>query len=239
MFRTLCNMPPSHKGVALVTGAAQGIGRSVAIRLATEGFDVVVNDVLASQEKLDAVVAEIRAMGRNVSQHIADVSQEEQVKELFARTVEQYGALDVVVANAGVIGKPGISFHEVPLEEYERVMNINSRGTFLCYKYAGIHMISQGRGGRIIGASSVAGKQGIVPGPYCASKFAIRGLTQAAAIEFGAHGITVNAYAPGCIETPILSVASLNGDPSDMIQKVAARKKKTRSSWPTKSKNRV
>ncbi|KAJ7873147.1 NAD-binding protein [Mycena olivaceomarginata] len=212
-----------RQGVALVTGSAQGIGRSIALRLADEGFDVAVNDISANQTKLEALVDEIRAKGRASSQHVADVSQEEQVKVLFKQAAEHHAGLDVVVANAGVIGIPGMVFTEVPVEEWDRVMNINARGTFLCYKYAGIQMIKQGRGGRIIGASSVAGKRGTLPGPYCASKFAVRGLTQAAALELGAHGITVNAYAPGCIDTPLPSLsvtaASVDGDPSGMIKK--------------------
>ncbi|KAF8169164.1 acetoin reductase family protein [Mycena galopus ATCC 62051] len=224
-----------RQGVALITGAAQGIGRSIALRLADDGFDIAANDVAANYPKLETLVEEIRAKGRASSQHVADVSQEEEVEAMFERAAEQHGGLDVVVANAGVIGKPGMSFIEVSVEEWDRVMNINGRGTFLCYKYAGIQMIKQGRGGRILGASSNAGKQGRLPGPYCASKFAVRGLTQAAALEFGAHGITVNAYAPGCIDTPLRSypskldlfspnpvpvrVASVGGDPSEMIRR--------------------
>ncbi|KAJ6598185.1 hypothetical protein DFH09DRAFT_1131196 [Mycena vulgaris] len=209
-----------RKGVALVTGAAQGIGRRIALKLAHDGFDIAVNDVTANSEKLEGLVEEIRAIGRASSMHIADVSQEAQVKEMVEQTVEQHAGFDVMVANAGVTGRPGVPFTEIPGEEWDRVMATNARGTFLCYKYAGMHMINQGKGGRIIGASSIAGKKGmLMQGPYCASKFAVRGLTQAAALEFGAHGITVNAYAPGAIDTPMLSAASVNGDPSDIINK--------------------
>ncbi|KAJ7788935.1 NAD-binding protein [Mycena olivaceomarginata] len=179
-------LPPA---VALVTGSAQGIGRSIALRLADEGFDVAVNDISANQTKLEALVDEIRAKGRASSQHVADVSQEEQVKVLFKQAAEHHAGLDVVTADAAT----------VPVEEWDRVMNINARGTFLCYKAAG---------GRIIGASSPTGT---LPGPYCASKFAVRGLTQAAALELGAHGITVNAYAPGCIDTPLPSLSVTGG----------------------------
>ncbi|KAJ7325569.1 NAD-binding protein [Mycena albidolilacea] len=200
-----------RQGVALVTGCAQGIGRSIALRLADDGFDVAVNDISANQTKLEALVDEIRAKGRASSQHVADVSQEEQVKSLFKQAAEHHGGLDVVSLDSAEF---------IPRLEWDRVMNINARGTFLCYKYAGIQMIKQGRGGRIIGASSPTGT---LPGPYCASKFAVRGLTQAAALEFGAHGITVNAYAPGCIDTPLPSLsvtaASVDGDPSGMIKK--------------------
>ncbi|KAF7328666.1 NAD-binding protein [Mycena sanguinolenta] len=167
----------SSKGVVLVTGAAQGIGRSIALRLADDGFNVAVNDILNNSEKLDALVSEIQEKGRTSSKYVADVSQDEQVKTMVDDVVARHGSLDVMVANAGIAGILA------PLTEnnWDRVMNINARGTFLCYKYAGIQMIKQGRGGRIIGASSMAGKQGhAMGGTYCASKFAVRGLTQAA-----------------------------------------------------------
>ncbi|KAF7363185.1 NAD-binding protein [Mycena venus] len=159
----------SSKGTALVTGAAQGIGRSIALRLADDGFDVAVNDVSRNAEKLNALVEEIEKKGRASSKHIADVSQDEQVKGMVEQVVEKHGGLDVsstevtcllqMIANAGVVGKD-LPFHEVPVDEWDRVMSINARGPFLCYKYAGIQMIKQGRGGRIIGASSFVGKQG-------------------------------------------------------------------------------
>ncbi|KAF7369244.1 hypothetical protein MVEN_00252100 [Mycena venus] len=194
------------KGIVLVTGAAQGIGRCIALRLADDGFGVA----------------------------------EEEVGKMVEEVVQQHGGLDVMVANAGVTGIPGVPFTQsnvstplqvgfaisshrapVPSEEWDRVMNINARGTFLCYKYAGIQMVKQGRGGRIIGACSIAGKKGmLMQGPYCASKFAVRGLTQAAALEYGAHSITVNAYAPSAIDTPLLSQASVTGDSSEIIKKV-------------------
>ncbi|KAJ7133590.1 hypothetical protein C8R44DRAFT_528576, partial [Mycena epipterygia] len=152
-----------------------------------DGFDVAGNDIAVHSDKLDALVNEIQEKGRASSKHIADVSREDQVELV----VQQHGGLDVMVPNAGVA-----------LEEWDRVMNIDVKGTFLSYKHAGIQMVKQGRGGRIIGASSFTGEQGIAThGPYTGSKFAVRGLTQAAALEFGAHGITVNAYAPGAIDT--------------------------------------
>ncbi|KAJ6570511.1 hypothetical protein DFH09DRAFT_417128 [Mycena vulgaris] len=198
------------KGTALVTGAAQGIGRAVALRLADDGFDVAVNDIANNSEKLDTLVGEIREKGRASSKYVADVSQEEQVREMVEMVVGQHGSLDVMVANAGIAGRSGLALTEVTLDEWERVMNTNARGCFLCYKHAGIQMIKQGRGGRIIGASSCAGKQGLATqGPYTASKFAVRGLTQAAASEFGAHGITVNAYAPGAVDTPMVANATV------------------------------
>ncbi|KAJ7182884.1 NAD-binding protein [Mycena crocata] len=198
----------SSKGIALVTGAAQGIGRAIALRLGEDGFDVAVNDISVNSEKLQALVEEIKEKGRRSSKYVADVSQEDQVKQMIKLVVKHHAALDVMVANAGVVGRPELSFVEVSLEEWDRVMNVNAQGTFLCYKYAAVEIIKQGGGGRIIGASSFAGKQGIGSQPvYSASKFAVRGLTQSAALEFGAHNITVNAYAPGAVNTS-MAVAS-------------------------------
>ncbi|KAJ7267180.1 hypothetical protein C8J57DRAFT_1326923 [Mycena rebaudengoi] len=197
-------MATATKRVALVTGAAQGMGRDIALKLADDGFDVAVNDIAAKDDNLDQVVAEIRAKGRSSSKHIADVSVDAQVREMVEQVVTQHGGLDVMVSNAGVLGRP-LSIVDAPVEEWERVMSINSRGPFLCYKYAGAQMIKQGRGGRIIGSSSLVGKQGMAnQAAYSSSKFAVRGLTQAAALELGPHGITVNAYAPGAIDTPML-----------------------------------
>ncbi|KAJ6606855.1 acetoin reductase family protein [Mycena sp. CBHHK59/15] len=208
------------QGTALVTGAAQGIGKAIALRLADDGYDVAVNDVSSNAANLETVMNEIKDKGRASSAHIADVSLEDQVRDMVARVVEQHGGLDVMIANAGITGRPAVPFVEITSEEWDRVMNVNARGSFLCYKYAGMQMIKQGRGGRIIGASSIAGKQGILTqGPYSASKFAVRGLTQAAALEFGPHGITVNAYAPGAIDTPMLNAATLDGDGSAIIKR--------------------
>ncbi|KAJ7182879.1 NAD(P)-binding protein [Mycena crocata] len=195
----------SIKGIALVTGAAQGIGRAVALRLAKDGFDVAVNDVSINSEKLETLVDEIKKKGRASSKYVADVSQEEQVKKMVELVVAEHGGLDIVRTEPSADGPP------VYVEEWDRVMNINARGPFLCYKYAGIQMIKQGRGGRIIGASLFAGKQGVTGQPaYSASKFAVRGLTQAAALEFGAHGITVNSYAPGAVETPMVAASDVS-----------------------------
>ncbi|KAF7369252.1 NAD(P)-binding protein [Mycena venus] len=213
----------SSKGVALVTGAAQGIGRAIALRLAQDGFDIAVNDISANSANLDSLVDEIKQKGRKSSKHVADVSQEDSVKEMFDEVVKEHGGLDVMVANAGVAGPYGTPLTTLTADQWDKVMGVNARGTFLSYKYAGLQMIKQGRGGRIIGASSYMGKKGnfvlcpvlqanplwdagtATQGVYSASKFAVRGLTQAAASEFGPHGITVNAYAPGAINTSMLT----------------------------------
>ncbi|KAF7377430.1 hypothetical protein MSAN_00164700 [Mycena sanguinolenta] len=186
----------ASRGVALVTGA--GLLLCDWPRTA-----VAVNDVSSKSENLDELVEEIKK-GRGSSKCTADVSQDEEVRAMIEQVVKQHGSLDVMVANAAILGKEA-PFIETTAEQWDRILAVNARGSFLCYKYAGIQMINQGRGGRIIGASSLAGKQVIQPSltAYSASKFAVRGLTQAAALEFGPHGITVNAYAPGAIDTPM------------------------------------
>ncbi|KAJ7097578.1 hypothetical protein C8R44DRAFT_889117 [Mycena epipterygia] len=205
------------KGTVIVTGAARGIGKAIALRLADDGFDVAVNDIANNAKTLALVVDEITAKGRASSVHVADVSSDDQVRAMVEQVVSTYGSLDVMVANAGVASYT--PFPEMTADQWDHIMGVNARGAFLCYKYAGMQMIKQGNGGRIIAASSVFGKQGSPVNPaYTASKFAVRGLTQAAALEFGAHGITVNAYAPGAIDTDMLPAVAPNGTPySDVL----------------------
>ncbi|KAJ6545399.1 acetoin reductase family protein [Mycena capillaripes] len=194
---------PQFKGIAVVTGAAQGIGRAIALRLAGDGFDVALNDIASKSALLDGVKAEIIALGRRSATFCGDVSVDADVKAMVDGVVAALGGLDVMVANAGIC-KARASLLDVEPEDWDNTFAINARGTFLCYKHAARQMILQGRGGRILGACSGAGKQGYSMLPdYSASKFAIRGLTQAAAQEFGKHGITVNAYAPGSVPTPM------------------------------------
>ncbi|KAJ7665778.1 hypothetical protein B0H17DRAFT_1210785 [Mycena rosella] len=121
-----------------------------------------------------------------------------------------------MVANTGIAGN--IPVAEMTSDKWDHVMDVNAKGTFLCYKYAGMKMIEQGNGGRTIGVSSIYGKQGGAVNFACtASKFAIRGLTQAAALEFGPHGITVNVYAPGAIDTDMLADIATEDYPHQAI----------------------
>ncbi|KDQ53962.1 hypothetical protein JAAARDRAFT_161320 [Jaapia argillacea MUCL 33604] len=204
--------------VAIVTGAAQGIGLAIALELYSEGFDVVLSDLKAKEGKLNSVTSQIYDTqddqedgrgqgGKRVGRLLAitaDVSVEDEVKGLIDKVVAELGGVDVMVANAGIsLLKP---LEEVTTPEWDKMMAVNVRGTFLCYKYAAEQMIKQGRGGRILGACSIAGKKGMPEvAAYCTSKFAIRGLTQSAALEWGKYGITVNAYAPGPIDTDFLA----------------------------------
>ncbi|KAK0193188.1 hypothetical protein F5146DRAFT_1029497 [Armillaria mellea] len=193
---------PASKGVAVVTGAAQGIGKAIALRLADDGFDVAVNDIPLDGKitKLQEVQAEIIQKGRRCGVFTGDISKEEDVKRMVEGVVSTLGGLDVMVANAGVC--PTASVLDYTVEQWDRAFAINARGTFLCYQYAAKQMIKQGRGGRIIGSSSSAGKQGVrMMSLYSSTKSAIRGLTQGAALDLGKFGITVNAYAPGAVDT--------------------------------------
>jgi len=144
-----------------------------------------------------------------------NVSVEEDVKGLVESAVKEFGRLNVFVANAGIIRtKPLL---ETTSEDFQSVLSVNVTGTFYSYKYAAQQMVAQGDGGRIIGASSLAGKKGHASlSAYSASKFAIRGLTQTAAIELGRNGITVNAYAPGTIQTPMLAKLAGSADYNDV-----------------------
>lgn len=186
--------------VAHVTGAAQGIGKAIALRLARDGHDVAVSDLPASRDQLEETSKEISASGVRSVALTGDVSDPESVRGLVTGTAEQLGSLDVIVANAGVAQTKALL--DVTPEEYDKVHAVNGRGVFLCYTEAARQMIRQGTGGKIIGASSIAGHKGFgLLGVYSSSKFGVRALTQAAAQEWAEHGITVNAYCPGIVDT--------------------------------------
>jgi len=185
---------------ALVTGAARGIGQGIALRLAADGLDVAVADLPSMRSESDAVVDEIRSTGRRSVAIDVDVSDAQQVDAMVQTTANELGRLDVMVANAGVADVALLL--DVSPEAFDWLMSINLRGVFLCYTAAARQMIEQGSGGKIIGAASIAAHKGFAMlGHYSASKWAVRGLTQAAAQEWAEHGITVNAYCPGIVGT--------------------------------------
>lgn len=184
--------------VALVTGASRGIGRAIALCLAEAGADVAVN-YAGNEQAAAEVVQQIEAMGRRAAMMRADVSKAQEADQLVKDTLEQLGKLDILVNNAGITRDNLIM--RMKEEEFDTVIATNLKGVFNCVKAATRPMMKQ-RSGRIINISSVVGVLGN-PGQanYVAAKAGVIGLTKAAARELASRGITVNAVAPGFIET--------------------------------------
>lgn len=199
--------------IALVTGAGgkNGIGRSIATRLAKEGADIAVNDLTehpyaaddSEWNGLPDVVSEIEAMGRTALSVVADVSDAKQVSEMVNRTVTHLGRIDILVNNAGTkAGKDRVPVVDLVEEDWDRVQNVNVKGVFLCCQAVARHLIKQGTGGKIINLSSITGKQGSARyAAYCASKFAVIGLTQSLAHELAPYQVNVNAICPSLVDT--------------------------------------
>jgi meso-butanediol dehydrogenase/(S,S)-butanediol dehydrogenase/diacetyl reductase len=192
-------------GVAIVTGSSRGIGEGIVKRLASDGFRVVVSDILANQAGIERVVSEINEKGQHAIGLFVDVTSKESIENLVNQTVEKLGDLSVMVANAGTIDMAPLL--EISTETWDRVYSVNTRGVMLSYQIAAKQMIKQGHGGKLIAACSISGfrPSGKCPS-YCSSKWAVRGLTQSAALELGEYGITVNAYCPGSVKTDMSSV---------------------------------
>jgi NAD(P)-dependent dehydrogenase (short-subunit alcohol dehydrogenase family) len=197
--------------VALVTGAGgeHGIGRAIAVRLAQEGADVIVNDVTSKPSSstdwggLPQVVREIEVLGRQARGILADVSDADQVAAMVRQGLDQFGQIDILVNNAGApAGRDRVPVVDLEPEEWDLIQNVNVKGTYLCCQAVARAMIERGQGGKIVNISSTAGKRGIARyAAYCASKFAVRGFTQALALELAPHRINVNAICPGLTET--------------------------------------
>ena len=185
---------------ALVTGAGRGIGRAIALGLATAGADVAVND-FADEAACAAVVAEIEALGRKGLVVMGDVSNEEQVNAMVERTETELGPLGVVVNNAGIT-RDNVMMMMDPAD-FDSVIATHLRGTFLVSKAVARKMFRR-RAGCIINLSSVVGRRGNAgQANYSAAKAGIIGLTKSLAKELGARGVRVNAIAPGYIDTPM------------------------------------
>jgi len=185
--------------VILVTGASQGIGRSIALACAGEGARVVV--VARSQPQLEAVAIEIRSLGGETLAIPTDVTDEAQVGQMVDQVLERYGRVDGLVNSAGV--SPLAPITDTSLAMWERTMAVNVTGTFLCCRAVWALMAHQ-HSGSILNISSGAGKQAHADwSAYCASKWAVMGLTEALSLEGFPLGIRVNALCPGPTATPM------------------------------------
>jgi len=237
--------------VALVTGAGgqRGIGRAIATRLAKEGADVIVNDVVSNPyaapetdwEGAASVVREIEALGRKSISILADVSNADQMDDMVRQAVEQFGRIDILVSNAG--SRPGpdrVPVVELEEEAWDMVHSVNLKGTFLSCRAVARHMLSREAGGKIITMSSAAGKRGYpARAAYAASKFGIIGFTQSLAMELASHRINVNAICPAIVDTErwtyigaIMSGEDISGAEFEKSGLHAERMKKSGSAIP-------
>ncbi|MFL9814243.1 glucose 1-dehydrogenase [Stutzerimonas sp. VN223-3] len=187
--------------VALVTGSSQGIGRGIAVRLAEEGADLVING-RHDDDDVRETLEQVRALGRRACFIAADVGVVAECQRLVEQAIEQMGRLDILVNNAGV--QRHSAFLDASEADYDQVLNVNLRGPFFIAQAFARYLRDNGRGGRIINNSSVHEE---LPFPnfssYCASKGGMKMLMRNLAIELAPMGITVNNVAPGAIETPI------------------------------------
>jgi len=215
--------------VAIVTGAAGGIGSAVTRRLLSDGASVALVDISADQ--LESVRASLEAESSRVLTLVADVSQERDVQDYVSRTVERFGKLDLFFNNAGVEGRVA-NIVDMDVADFDRVMGVNVRGVWLGLREVLRVMHRQGSGGAIVNTASVAGLRG-APGvsPYIASKHAVIGMTRTAALESAGVGIRVNAVAPGYIDTRMIQALTSARSPGNpeaarkaMISRVPTRR---------------
>lgn len=188
--------------VSLVTGASRGIGRATALRLAEDGFDVIINYLKGEKEALD-VERLISASGREGMALQADVASYEDVASMISRAIDRFHRIDILVNNAGVYQRGTIE--NLSLKQWRRVLDVNLTGAFNCMK-AALPYMKQREWGRIINITSQIAFKGTDHGvDYAASKAGLLGLTKASALELARYKITVNAIAPGTIETDIIA----------------------------------
>ena len=184
--------------VALVTGAAQGIGRAIALRLAKDGANIAIVDL--DDANTGAVATEVKEFGRKATTFKADVSKREEVRAAVGHAEKQLGGFDLMVNNAGIVQVKPLA--EVTPDEVDQILKVNVQGVLWGIQAAAAKFMQRRHKGKIISASSIAGHDGsAMLGVYSATKFAVRALTQAAAKEYASYGITVNAYCPGIVGT--------------------------------------
>ena len=185
--------------VALITGAGRGIGQALTLRFAEEGCDVAVNDI--SEGNLKDTLEKIKECGVAAMPAVFDVSKYDEVKDAVNYVFDKFGKIDILINNAGI---SKIAPLEATTDEiWDSTIDINLKGTFNCMK-AVLPLMAQRGYGKVINMSSQSGMQGNAQySAYCASKFGIRGLTQALAIEYAKHKININALCPGVVLTPL------------------------------------
>lgn len=184
--------------VVLVTGAGRGIGKAIALRLAREGADIAIVDL--KDEQMQEVAAQVRELGRKAITFTGDVANREEVFAAVEHAERELGGLDIIVNNAGIAQVQPIL--EVTPEEFDQIVGVNIAGVLWGIQAAAKTFKARGQGGKIINAASIAAHDGFeLLSVYSATKFAVRALTQAAAKELAADGITVNAYCPGIVGT--------------------------------------
>jgi len=203
--------------VALVTGAATGIGKAIATRFAQEGAAVVIDYVGPDEPARQAADAICGGNGRAIAVK-ADVTKPDEVDQLVKETVAKWGGLDILVNNAGVEYK--MPFLETPIETWHKVIAVDLTGPWICAQRAAKRMVEQGRGGRIVNISSVHEDLPMpTNSPYCAAKGGLRMLMRTISVELAPHKITVNNIGPGAIDTPM--DAPLKQHPDEMKQLLA------------------
>jgi 3-oxoacyl-[acyl-carrier protein] reductase len=190
--------------VTLVTGAAQGIGKAIALLLARNGSDIVVSDI--NLERAEETAKEIEGIGQRAMAIRVDVANSEKVERMVQTILERFGHIDILVNNAGIARDRLIL--RMTEEDWDAVLNVNLKGTFNCTKAVVRHMSKQ-RSGKIVSIASVVGEMGNAgQANYSASKAGVIGFTKTIAREFAQRGINVNAIAPGYIETPMTDALS-------------------------------
>ncbi|MBP1963129.1 SDR family NAD(P)-dependent oxidoreductase [Paenibacillus aceris] len=190
--------------VAVITGGASGIGKAAARLFVEQGAKVVISDI---SDQAEETVKELSNVGGEVIFVKTNVSKEEDIQSLIAATVQHFGKLDIMIANAG-IGHSAKPIEDVTLDRWQQMIDINLTGVFLCNKHAIAQMMQQGTGGAIINTASIMGHVGMMNlASYNAAKGGVANFTRSLGVSYAKHGIRINAICPGFIDTPILNGA--------------------------------